>query len=108
MISLNSISFRSAVTYRDFKLCLVLLIRADIINYGNAFNLTMYLKNETDYIVWDRLASSIAYVRDMLSGDASIYLNFQVSRVKQGEGLSRPLQTLQTSLSDIEKKGTNH
>ncbi|XP_056248698.1 glutamyl aminopeptidase [Seriola aureovittata] len=53
------------------------LARADIIDYGNAFNLTMYLKNETDYIVWDRLASSIAYVRDMLSGNATIYKKFQ-------------------------------
>ncbi|KAG7509920.1 glutamyl aminopeptidase [Solea senegalensis] len=51
------------------------LSRADIIDYGNAFNLTMYLTNETDYIVWDRVASSIAYVRDMLSGD--LYKMFQ-------------------------------
>ncbi|XP_018553205.1 glutamyl aminopeptidase [Lates calcarifer] len=53
------------------------LARADIIDYGNAFNLTMYLTNETDYIVWDRVASSIAYVRDMLSGDAALYKRFQ-------------------------------
>uniref|UniRef100_A0A4W6BSU8 Aminopeptidase n=1 Tax=Lates calcarifer TaxID=8187 RepID=A0A4W6BSU8_LATCA len=57
------------------------LARADIIDYGNAFNLTMYLTNETDYIVWDRVASSIAYVRDMLSGDAALYKRFQVSRL---------------------------
>uniref|UniRef100_A0A674PFZ0 Aminopeptidase n=1 Tax=Takifugu rubripes TaxID=31033 RepID=A0A674PFZ0_TAKRU len=42
------------------------LARADIIDYGTAFNLTMYLTNETDYIVWSRVSSSIAYVRDML------------------------------------------
>ncbi|GLD56390.1 glutamyl aminopeptidase [Lates japonicus] len=53
------------------------LARADIIDYGNAFNLTMYLTNETDYIVWDRVASSIAYVRDMLSGNAALYKRFQ-------------------------------
>merc|ERR1712002_331120 len=53
------------------------LARADIIDYGNAFNLTKYLKNETDYIVWDRVASSIAYVRDMLSSNAELYTKFQ-------------------------------
>uniref|UniRef100_A0A8C4H637 Aminopeptidase n=1 Tax=Dicentrarchus labrax TaxID=13489 RepID=A0A8C4H637_DICLA len=54
------------------------LARADIIDYGYAFNLTMYLTNETDYIVWDRVASSIAYVRNMLSGDDALYPEFQV------------------------------
>ncbi|XP_070776751.1 glutamyl aminopeptidase isoform X2 [Enoplosus armatus] len=53
------------------------LARADIIDYGNAFNLTMYLTNETDYIVWERVASSITYVRDMLSGNAALYPKFQ-------------------------------
>ncbi|CAL8271065.1 unnamed protein product [Merluccius merluccius] len=53
------------------------LARADILDYGTAFNLTKYLVNETDYIVWDRLASSIAYVRDMLS-DTTLYPKFQV------------------------------
>uniref|UniRef100_A0A3B3UAT3 Aminopeptidase n=1 Tax=Poecilia latipinna TaxID=48699 RepID=A0A3B3UAT3_9TELE len=42
------------------------LARADIVNYGNAFNLTKYLREESEYIVWSRVASSIAYVRDML------------------------------------------
>ncbi|XP_061552400.1 glutamyl aminopeptidase [Phycodurus eques] len=53
------------------------LARADIIDYGHAFNLTMYLKNEPHYIVWDRVASSIAYVRDMLSGNTALYPKFQ-------------------------------
>ncbi|XP_068451586.1 glutamyl aminopeptidase [Clinocottus analis] len=53
------------------------LARADIIDYGNAFNLTKYLTNETDYIVWDRVSSSIAYVRDMLSGNSALYPLFQ-------------------------------
>lgn len=80
MISLNSnTELLRLHRYKDLCLCFVFLVRADIIDYGNAFNLTMYLKNETEYIVWDRLASSIAYVRDMLSGNAAIYLKFQVS-----------------------------
>ncbi|XP_033499123.1 glutamyl aminopeptidase [Epinephelus lanceolatus] len=53
------------------------LARADVIDYGNAFNLIKYLTNETDYIVWDRVASSIAYVRDMLSSNAALYPKFQ-------------------------------
>ncbi|XP_013869155.1 glutamyl aminopeptidase isoform X2 [Austrofundulus limnaeus] len=53
------------------------LARADIVDYGNAFNLTMYLQNESDYIVWSRVASSIAYVRDMLSNDNELYTLFQ-------------------------------
>lgn len=56
-----------------------LLLRADVVDYGNAFNLTKYLSNETDYIVWDRVASSIIYVRDMLSGNSELYPSFQVS-----------------------------
>ncbi|TDG98553.1 hypothetical protein EPR50_G00201600 [Perca flavescens] len=53
------------------------LARADVIDYGNAFNLTKYLKDETEYIVWERVAASIAYVRDMLSGNEALYPKFQ-------------------------------
>ncbi|KAM9355971.1 glutamyl aminopeptidase [Pholidichthys leucotaenia] len=53
------------------------LARADIIDYSNPFNLTKYLTKEEDYIVWDRVASSISYVRDMLSADDNIYQKFQ-------------------------------
>ncbi|XP_071400081.1 glutamyl aminopeptidase [Centroberyx affinis] len=51
--------------------------RADVVDYGNAFNLTKYLTNETDYIVWDRVSSSIAYVRTMLSDNDALYPKFQ-------------------------------
>ncbi|KAE8289438.1 Glutamyl aminopeptidase [Larimichthys crocea] len=55
------------------------LARANIIDYGNAFNLIKYLANETDYIVWDHVATSIAYVRDMLSNNENkeVYTLFQ-------------------------------
>lgn len=53
------------------------LARANMLDYGNAFNLTKYLKNETAYIVWDRVSSSIAYVRNMLEDDISLYPRFQ-------------------------------
>ncbi|KAM6912940.1 glutamyl aminopeptidase [Xenentodon cancila] len=53
------------------------LARADVVSYGHAFNLTMYLKDETDFMVWDRVASSITYVRDMLSNMPELYQMFQ-------------------------------
>lgn len=69
----------SLILCTDYKFCFIALFRADVIDYGNAFNLTKYLINESDYIVWDRVASSIAYVRDMLSGNTTLYSKFQVS-----------------------------
>uniref|UniRef100_A0A1A8S179 Glutamyl aminopeptidase n=1 Tax=Nothobranchius rachovii TaxID=451742 RepID=A0A1A8S179_9TELE len=53
------------------------LARADVVDYGNAFNLTKYLINESDYIVWNRVSSSIAYVRDMMSNNPQLYPKFQ-------------------------------
>jgi len=67
------------IIFRDSNDCLIPLFRADVIDYGNAFNLTKYLTNETDYIVWDRVASSLAYLRDMLSGNDALYPLFQVN-----------------------------
>lgn len=76
-ISLKSTFFQ---TYgQTIKFVSLPYFRADVVDYGNAFNLTKYLINETDYIVWERVASSIAYVRDMLSGNAALYSKFQVS-----------------------------
>lgn len=63
-------SLMSLLFHSDF-------IRADILDYGTAFNLTKYLVYEKDHIVWDRLASSIAYIQDMLS-DTTLYTTFQV------------------------------
>ncbi|XP_051946265.1 LOW QUALITY PROTEIN: aminopeptidase A-like [Xyrauchen texanus] len=51
--------------------------QADIVDYGNAFNLTRYLVNETDYIVWNRVSTSISYVREMLADDPVLYPKFQ-------------------------------
>ncbi|KAK5600388.1 hypothetical protein CRENBAI_025272 [Crenichthys baileyi] len=65
------------------------MARADIVDYGNAFSLTKYLEKESEYIVWSRLASSIAYVRDMLSSDDELYRKFQ----KLFGDLVRPIAT---------------
>lgn len=61
--------------------CFIDLFRAETIDYGHAFNLTMYLENETDYIVWKRVDSSIAYVQKMLFGKAELYSKFQVRAI---------------------------
>ncbi|XP_017320538.2 glutamyl aminopeptidase [Ictalurus punctatus] len=53
------------------------LARADIVNYKNTFDLLKYLANETEYIVWDRVSASIAYVREMLASDSTLYSQFQ-------------------------------
>lgn len=65
-------------------ICIVLILmyfhRADvIINYSTTFELLNYLAKEKEYIVWDRVASSIAYVKDMLASDSTLYSKFQVS-----------------------------
>ncbi|XP_077093480.1 glutamyl aminopeptidase [Siphateles boraxobius] len=65
--------------------------RADIVNYGNAFNLTRYLANETEYIVWDRVSTSISYVRDMLANDEELYLKFQKLFRNHVQKISREL-----------------
>ncbi|XP_038123328.1 glutamyl aminopeptidase isoform X2 [Cyprinodon tularosa] len=65
------------------------LARADIIDYGNAFNLTKYLEAETEYIVWKRVSSSIAYVRDMMANNKDLYPKFQ----KLFSGLVKPIVT---------------
>ncbi|XP_036373081.1 glutamyl aminopeptidase isoform X1 [Megalops cyprinoides] len=51
--------------------------RANVLDYGNAFNLTKYLGAEKEYIVWDRVASSISYINDMLMDDRTLYPKFQ-------------------------------
>ncbi|XP_051785804.1 glutamyl aminopeptidase [Erpetoichthys calabaricus] len=53
------------------------LARAEILNYGKALNLTLYLQSESSYIVWQRVSSAIAYIRDMLSSDATLHPKFQ-------------------------------
>ncbi|KAJ8385784.1 hypothetical protein AAFF_G00182280 [Aldrovandia affinis] len=65
--------------------------RANILDYGNAFNMTKYLKNETEYIVWDRVSSSISYVRDMLMDDSTLYHKFQKYFSDQVQDISKSL-----------------
>ncbi|RXM99098.1 Glutamyl aminopeptidase [Acipenser ruthenus] len=53
------------------------LARADLLDYQHALNLTKYLTNETEYLVWQRVSSSISYVTDMLKNDNTRYNKFK-------------------------------
>ncbi|XP_063040617.1 glutamyl aminopeptidase [Engraulis encrasicolus] len=53
------------------------LARANSLDYGVALDMTKYLSNETAFIAWDTVSSSIAYVRQMLADDTELYPKFQ-------------------------------
>ncbi|XP_023678004.2 glutamyl aminopeptidase-like isoform X2 [Paramormyrops kingsleyae] len=67
------------------------LARANVIDYSHAFNLAKYLAAETEYVVWDTVASSIAYVRDMMVQDSTLYPKFQMFFRNKLSGISRML-----------------
>ncbi|XP_051820348.1 glutamyl aminopeptidase [Antechinus flavipes] len=49
------------------------LSRANLLNYNVSLNLTTYLKNETDYLPWQRVISALSYVSSMLEDDTELY-----------------------------------
>nr|XP_060635604.1 glutamyl aminopeptidase [Anolis sagrei ordinatus] len=53
------------------------LARARLLSYSYALNLTRYLKNETEYIPWQRAIVSVSYLGDMLEDDDTLYPKFQ-------------------------------
>uniref|UniRef100_G1KK98 Aminopeptidase n=1 Tax=Anolis carolinensis TaxID=28377 RepID=G1KK98_ANOCA len=53
------------------------LARARLLNYAYALNLTRYLKNENEYIPWQRAIVSVSYIGDMLQDDDTLYPKFQ-------------------------------
>ncbi|XP_064416907.1 glutamyl aminopeptidase isoform X1 [Latimeria chalumnae] len=53
------------------------LARADLLDYGTVLNLTKYVKYEDVYLPWERVASSIAYIRNMLEDDNELYSKFK-------------------------------
>ncbi|KAJ8271605.1 hypothetical protein COCON_G00104640 [Conger conger] len=65
--------------------------RANIVDYGNAFNLTRYLSKEEEYIVWSRLSTSISYVRSMLMDNKDLYPKFQKYFREQVQTISNSL-----------------
>ncbi|NWX00910.1 AMPE aminopeptidase, partial [Caloenas nicobarica] len=53
------------------------LARPGLVNYSVPLELTKYLINETDYLPWDRLISSVTYLASMLEDDTNLYPRFQ-------------------------------
>ncbi|NXS90821.1 AMPE aminopeptidase, partial [Jacana jacana] len=53
------------------------LARPGLVNYSVPLDLTKYLINETDYLPWHRVISSVTYLANMLEDDASLYSRFQ-------------------------------
>ncbi|NXY41199.1 AMPE aminopeptidase, partial [Ceuthmochares aereus] len=53
------------------------LARAGLVTYSVPLELTKYLKNETDYLPWHRVISSVTYLADMLEDDTDLYPRFQ-------------------------------
>ncbi|NXF35795.1 AMPE aminopeptidase, partial [Nyctibius bracteatus] len=53
------------------------LARAGLVNYSVPLELTKYLTNETDYLPWHRVISSVTYLANMLEDDTNLYPRFQ-------------------------------
>ncbi|NXS45985.1 AMPE aminopeptidase, partial [Balaeniceps rex] len=53
------------------------LARPGLVNYSVPLELTKYLTNETDYLPWHRVISSVTYLANMLEDDTNLYPWFQ-------------------------------
>ncbi|NXV78943.1 AMPE aminopeptidase, partial [Atlantisia rogersi] len=53
------------------------LARSGLVDYTVPLDLTKYLKNESDYLPWHRLISSVTYLANMLEDDTDLYPQFQ-------------------------------
>ncbi|NXE13206.1 AMPE aminopeptidase, partial [Lophotis ruficrista] len=53
------------------------LARPGLVNYSVPLQLTKYLRNETDYLPWHRVISSVTYLANMLEDDTNLYPRFQ-------------------------------
>ncbi|KFW60823.1 Glutamyl aminopeptidase, partial [Pygoscelis adeliae] len=53
------------------------LARPGLVNYSVPLELTKYLTDETDYLPWHRVISSVTYLANMLEDDTNLYPRFQ-------------------------------
>ncbi|NWH17545.1 AMPE aminopeptidase, partial [Grus americana] len=53
------------------------LARPGLVNYSVPLDLTKYLRNETDYLPWHRVISSVTDLANMLEDDTNLYPQFQ-------------------------------
>ncbi|KAH0500792.1 Glutamyl aminopeptidase [Microtus ochrogaster] len=49
------------------------LARAKHLDYGNALNLTQYLRSEEDFLPWQRAISAVTYIISMFEDDTELY-----------------------------------
>ncbi|XP_044537581.1 glutamyl aminopeptidase [Gracilinanus agilis] len=49
------------------------VLEANLLNYRFPLNLTLYLKNENDYLAWQRVISALSYMTSMLEDDRELY-----------------------------------
>lgn len=57
--------------------------RPGLVNYSVPLDLTKYLRNETDYLPWHRVISSVTDLANMLEDDTNLYPQFQVMKQKK-------------------------
>ena len=48
-------------------------LRAQLLNYKEAVNLTKYLKEEREYLPWHRVISAVTYIISMFEDDKELY-----------------------------------
>ncbi|XP_053559514.1 glutamyl aminopeptidase [Bombina bombina] len=78
------------------------LASAEILSYNITLDMTQYLDEEEDYLPWNRVSASLAYLIDMLENDDTIYPKFQEYFRKKVKPISDKLGWEDTG-TDIEK-----
>ena len=53
-------------------------LRAQLLNYKEALNLTKYLKMEEEYLPWQRVISAVTYIISMFEDDKELYPMIEV------------------------------
>lgn len=53
-------------------------LRAQLLNYKEALNLTKYLKMEEEFLPWQRVISAVTYIISMFEDDKELYPMIEV------------------------------
>lgn len=53
-------------------------LRAQLLNYKEALNLTKYLKLEEEFLPWQRVISAVTYIISMFEDDKELYPMIEV------------------------------
>lgn len=55
-----------------------LFLRAQLLDYKMALNLTKYLRMEKDFLPWQRAISAVTYIISMFEDDKELYPGIEV------------------------------